>query len=550
MASTPHRPPSSTTCGKPGTRSSARSGPRRPSSTRSTGASPPPSCASTTPGRPSCCTTSPALTPAPPSTARHASSTTSTGGRSAAGLPMSSRSAPCCRWRRWRPRTRRAERRNDDGKVTSVVTIHEELAADDGPLPGWLVTVDELTGYGKPGDRARDVVAAHVSDPVERDAVDVVLTMAGIERTGTVVEPGIPLDPDLPAAEGFRLVLANLDDAIEVNLPGTVDDLDSEFLHDLRVAVRRTRSILRHGRDVIDPDVLAWAEPGFKRDRRRHEPAARPRRADPGVGRRGRRARRCGPARRSSRCTASCSATAPPPTTSWPATCAPATSPGCCAAGARSSAGRPIPSGPASTGRCRSADVVRDRITSAQKRLLEHGRAITPGHAGRRRPRDPQGRQEVALPARVLRRPAPDRGAQGVRQAAQEAAGPPRRAPGRRGPRDRAAPRRRAPARHHRAGDVRRGRPARRAPRTDPAGRTRRVRRAVRRVRRAGHTPGAARHAGRRRAGEGPRDVQHQGRRREDDRGRQPRRRGRPFRARACCCGTSIRRARPRSSCA
>jgi CHAD domain-containing protein len=161
--------------------------------------------------------------------------------------------------------TRRAERRNDDGKVTSVVTIHEELSADDRALPGWLVTVAELTGYGKPGERARDVVAGHVADPAERDALDAVLAMAGIERTGTIVEPGIPLAPDLPAAEGFRLVLANLDEAIEVNLPGTVDDLDSEFLHDLRVAVRRTRSILRHGRHVIAPDVLAWAEPGFKR---------------------------------------------------------------------------------------------------------------------------------------------------------------------------------------------------------------------------------------------------------------------------------------------
>ena len=160
--------------------------------------------------------------------------------------------------------TRRAEHRNDDGKVTSVVTIHDDVAVDGRTLSGWLVTVDELTGYTKPGERARDVVGAHVAGTEAGDAVDTALAVAGVDRAGTSIEPGIPLDPELPAVEGFRLVLANLDDAIEVNRQGTIDDVDSEFLHDLRVAVRRSRSILRHGRHVLAGDVLAWAEPGLK----------------------------------------------------------------------------------------------------------------------------------------------------------------------------------------------------------------------------------------------------------------------------------------------
>jgi CHAD domain-containing protein len=42
---------------------------------------------------------------------------------------------------------------------------------------------------------------------------------------------------------------------VELNLPGTVDDIDTEFLHDLRVAVRRTRSVLKEMRGVIDPEA-------------------------------------------------------------------------------------------------------------------------------------------------------------------------------------------------------------------------------------------------------------------------------------------------------
>ena len=39
-------------------------------------------------------------------------------------------------------------------------------------------------------------------------------------------------------------MLLNLTDTIEANLLGTIDDLDPEFLHELRVAVRRSRSVL------------------------------------------------------------------------------------------------------------------------------------------------------------------------------------------------------------------------------------------------------------------------------------------------------------------
>src|SRR5690349_76591 len=70
---------------------------------------------------------------------------------------------------------RRAERRNSDDKLTSVVTIHVELGADGRALAGWLVTVEELTGYAKPGEQARDVVDDHVTDPTDGDAVASIL---------------------------------------------------------------------------------------------------------------------------------------------------------------------------------------------------------------------------------------------------------------------------------------------------------------------------------------------------------------------------------------
>ena len=40
-------------------------------------------------------------------------------------------------------------------------------------------------------------------------------------------------------------VLGRLLEVAEANMPGVLDDLDTEFLHDLRVSIRRARSVLR-----------------------------------------------------------------------------------------------------------------------------------------------------------------------------------------------------------------------------------------------------------------------------------------------------------------
>lgn len=53
-------------------------------------------------------------------------------------------------------------------------------------------------------------------------------------------------------------------DAVDSNVEGTIDDVDTEFLHDLRVAVRRTRSLLKLAGDVLTPEVRDRFAAGFK----------------------------------------------------------------------------------------------------------------------------------------------------------------------------------------------------------------------------------------------------------------------------------------------
>jgi CHAD domain-containing protein len=67
-----------------------------------------------------------------------------------------------------------------------------------------------------------------------------------------------------PAVELLAAALEDFRTAMRDNAPGLLDDVDTEFLHDFRVAVRRTRSTLKLGRPTLPPVMRAQWEPAFK----------------------------------------------------------------------------------------------------------------------------------------------------------------------------------------------------------------------------------------------------------------------------------------------
>ncbi len=72
------------------------------------------------------------------------------------------------------------------------------------------------------------------------------------------------LDPGQSAEEALRTIFLELLTTLEVNVEGTIDDVDSEFLHDLRVACRRTRSALTQLKGVLATEAVASFSAGFK----------------------------------------------------------------------------------------------------------------------------------------------------------------------------------------------------------------------------------------------------------------------------------------------
>ena len=72
------------------------------------------------------------------------------------------------------------------------------------------------------------------------------------------------LAPDDRADESVRKILRRLFGALRSNVDGVVEDADIEFLHDLRVANRRTRTALSQTKGVLPLSVMDTFPPEFK----------------------------------------------------------------------------------------------------------------------------------------------------------------------------------------------------------------------------------------------------------------------------------------------
>jgi CHAD domain-containing protein len=93
--------------------------------------------------------------------------------------------------------------------------------------------------------------------PASQPLLDEAIHRAGLDPAGASTRVAVALTPEMAGAQAVAAVLGRLREVAELNLHGTLEDIDTEFLHDLRVAVRRSRAVTRELRGVFDPEALA-----------------------------------------------------------------------------------------------------------------------------------------------------------------------------------------------------------------------------------------------------------------------------------------------------
>lgn len=148
----------------------------------------------------------------------------------------------------------------DEAKTIGRVVV-DEASLEGGPesrpaLPA-VIEVVSVRGYEKELAVVNDLLEAQVLlEPVTDDIAIQAVRAVGYRPGSYSSKLKLSLDPSVPAWQAWIEVLKVLHATMLENEAGVRDDTDSEFLHDYRVAVRRTRSVLGQAKGVLPPDAL------------------------------------------------------------------------------------------------------------------------------------------------------------------------------------------------------------------------------------------------------------------------------------------------------
>ncbi len=160
----------------------------------------------------------------------------------------------------------RIERRSEripvvDGRDKVVVRVSLDRGTATGPtrrrrrLPPAL-RLTPMTGYDRAWAGVRRFLERELGlAPGAEGELDLALAAVGRQPGDYTGKLDLRLDPADRTDRAMKRILAALWEAMQANEDGLRRDLDPEFLHDFRVAVRRTRSCLGQVRDVFDETV-------------------------------------------------------------------------------------------------------------------------------------------------------------------------------------------------------------------------------------------------------------------------------------------------------
>ncbi len=127
------------------------------------------------------------------------------------------------------------------------------------------VRLSAVRGYGDQLNRLRDTLEQQLGyRPASEALVDEAVIAAGGSPTGMSAKIEVPLSNDERADRAAAAILRRLLDVIEANVEGTIADIDTEFLHDFRVSIRRSRSVQRELKQVFPAAPLARFRADFR----------------------------------------------------------------------------------------------------------------------------------------------------------------------------------------------------------------------------------------------------------------------------------------------
>jgi CHAD domain-containing protein len=150
---------------------------------------------------------------------------------------------------------RQCELRNDVGKIVCRLELSSVTAEEQGEEE-LLKTCQVLPLRGYEAEAARVVTYLTLSGAKTfgDGPVDVLLRHANREPMKYTLKPSFGLTKETPAREAIGRVVRTMLEIAVRNVPGILSDLDTEFLHDYRICLRKIRSVLSLVKGVYPSD--------------------------------------------------------------------------------------------------------------------------------------------------------------------------------------------------------------------------------------------------------------------------------------------------------
>ncbi len=146
---------------------------------------------------------------------------------------------------------------NEDEKTVAHVRFEDiRVSCEDAPggearlleavpVRGYVEEFNALTGY----------LSSLGLERAQGNIFSLALGAAGRKAGEYSSKTSVRLKPDMPSGEAIKIILRSLLETMRKNEDGIIKDIDTEFLHDYRVAVRRTRSALTLIRGIFPETV-------------------------------------------------------------------------------------------------------------------------------------------------------------------------------------------------------------------------------------------------------------------------------------------------------
>ena len=161
--------------------------------------------------------------------------------------------------------SRRLRILNKDEKTVAFLCLSELNPGDKQPVV-CSVHLQEVRGYGKWFQRLAQDLERFGSPQscTKEQELKTVLAAQGRAPQDYSSKFNVTLQEDMDALTAAKTIYRDLLHTMRRNEQGILDDLDSEFLHDFRVAIRRTRSGLAMIKNVLDPEITARFKEEFR----------------------------------------------------------------------------------------------------------------------------------------------------------------------------------------------------------------------------------------------------------------------------------------------